>query len=393
MPLPGQKQRKLFFTICVVCLLYSLHLTFRTVTRTERTCNGAYSLEAKWARDISAMEESVRTLQNSMGRSLKGERRSFKLDDEHVKPETVKTDYFSCNDFYKLPNTTKAIKENSKGNRGISFMKVRIDDVTIPVVFKEANRNLRTLADEYKYHTAKREVQYLTGLRGLPGIPRLFGSCVHEESVKYLVERIDGYTICNDNGTTLNCSEAKFILEKIGGSPDPILASLTLAYSTVRLFKLLEERHLLFEDVSGVNLMVTWDWELILVDADSLVFYNESRMFSKIYCEYNDQCPGPSGNLWIFNSLNSRIYETCRDLRGICLDNRCRGFDVGLHACGMAEWYLCKLSRFLEKDSHMRNSYNEICSCLRQPDPDSRCSFSHASNRLKKMLQAYISMH
>uniref|UniRef100_H2Z2T0 Uncharacterized protein n=1 Tax=Ciona savignyi TaxID=51511 RepID=H2Z2T0_CIOSA len=124
--------------------------------------------------------------------------------------------------------------------------------------------------------------------------------------------------------------------------------------------------------------MVTWEWEVILVDADSLVFYNESRMFSKIYCDNNDQCPGPTGNLWNFKSLNSKIYETCRDLRGICNDYRCRGFDVGLHACGMSEWYLCRIARFVENVPGIGASYNDVCACLRQPDPDQRCTFSYA---------------
>ena len=38
-----------------------------------------------------------------------------------------------------------------------------------------------------------------------------------------------------------------------------------------------EERHLFFEDISGVNLMFSPDFEIFLVDADSLVFYNDSR--------------------------------------------------------------------------------------------------------------------
>ena len=32
-----------------------------------------------------------------------------------------------------------------------------------------------------------------------------------------------------------------------------------------------------FEDISGVNLMFTSDFEVYLIDADSLVFYNETR--------------------------------------------------------------------------------------------------------------------
>ena len=59
-------------------------------------------------------------------------------------------------------------------------------------------------------------------------------------------------------------------------------------YSTVQqnyhrlFFCLAEERHLFFEDISGVNLMLTPEYDVYLIDADSLVFYNETRFVNKV---------------------------------------------------------------------------------------------------------------
>jgi len=71
-------------------------------------------------------------------------------------------------------------------------------------------------------------------------------------------------------------------------------------------------------------------------------FFN-FRLFSKLMCKDDSDCSGPRGNLWVPLSLNARIYQKCADLRGICENDRCRGVDVALHACGLAEWFICKL--------------------------------------------------
>ncbi|XP_076815599.1 uncharacterized protein LOC143461669 [Clavelina lepadiformis] len=384
---PASKQRRVLVSFgAVVCLIYSLHITLRTLFQAARHCPGGTIVKQSYETRLtySAIVNASK-LTNFAGFDKNPTYKRQPL------AEDIRTDYFNCIDFDKLPQTEQAIAENTKGNRGISFMKVKIDDVIIATVYKEASRVLRTFADEYKYNTAKREIEFLTKLRGLPGIPRLFGSCVTENRVGYIVERITGYTFCNDNGTTANCSSGRFLLESVAASPDPPLAALRLAYTTTRLFKLLEERHLFFEDISGVNLMFSPDFEIFLVDADSLVFYNDSRLFSKLLCTSHEHCPGPSGNLWVAESLNARIYKTCKDFYGICEYGRCRGFDVSLHACGMSEWYLCHLGKFFENTSpHIKDKYESMCKCLRQPFPQFRCTFETATGILHALLEEYI---
>ena len=54
----------------------------------------------------------------------------------------------------------------------------------------------------------------------------------------YLVERIMGLTFCNDNGTTVSCSDGKYITEKVNKTTDPKLAALNITHSTARLFRI-----------------------------------------------------------------------------------------------------------------------------------------------------------
>lgn len=45
-------------------------------------------------------------------------------------------------------------------------------------------RLYRTVIEEYKYNSAKREILYLNKLRGLKGIPRMLGSCVEDLRIR-----------------------------------------------------------------------------------------------------------------------------------------------------------------------------------------------------------------
>ena len=56
----------------------------------------------------------------------------------------IRTNYFTCRDFDKIPNTKPAIAENDRGNRGILFLKVKINGVLIPAVYKVANKLILT---------------------------------------------------------------------------------------------------------------------------------------------------------------------------------------------------------------------------------------------------------
>jgi len=131
---------------------------------------------------------------------------------------------------------------------------------------------------------------------------------------------------------------------------------------------LTEERHYIFEDISGINLMVDKNWQIWIVDVDSFIFYNRSRcdvitvtsiaddvitftrrIFAEMTCEEDEDCYGPVGKFWQKNSLNQKIFRKCNELHGICEKGRCHGFDATLHACGMARWFLCSLSRFVSR--------------------------------------------
>ena len=55
-----------------------------------------------------------------------------------------------------------------------------------------------------------------------------------------------------------------------------------MEYRVETMLFLAEDRHLFMEDVSGLNFMLSPNWQLFMVDADSLVFYNDSRIYSHV---------------------------------------------------------------------------------------------------------------
>ncbi|XP_039254289.1 uncharacterized protein LOC120331283 isoform X2 [Styela clava] len=424
------KQRRLIATIVTItCLIYTSHVTVQIfLGLNHRQQCYKYGREAAsrhvLARSINSegeklnIDEGTQRARETVEESKTEAKKKYRLDiieadleavskgelpDESINEVEDKTDYFGCSDFDRIPRTRKEVEENLRGNRGISFIKVRINGITIPAVMKEANRFdskdrvvkentllYRTVVEEYKYNSAQREITYLRRLRGLRGIPRLLGSCVEELRIRYLVERVNGLTLCNDNGTSPECALGNHIMDLVQADPNPHLSALTFAYSTTSFFKQLEERHLFMEDVSGLNFMMTTDWQLYMVDADSLVFYNDSRIYSKVSCNSDDHCPKPSGNLWIDFSLNMRIYKNCRDLTGICEDNECRGFGTELHTCGVANWYICRLSTLFKESTNVGKIFKDVCICMNQMHPHRRCTFDKASAMLRDAFGIFI---
>lgn len=194
-------------------------------------------------------------------------------------------------------------------------------------------------------------------------MPRLFGSCIEDIRIRYLkwvhipysfqhfqkilinsryiVEKVDGYTLCNDNGTTNACATGEHVLDLLKQDANPPLATLAFAYSTTTFLQQLgtlvsfycteyvnsicllcymqcigrgifmrisrrvgyncetlnflcaEDRHLFMEDISGLNFMVSHNWQLFMVDADSLVFYNDSRIFAHVRTANPQHRPNP----------------------------------------------------------------------------------------------------
>lgn len=101
--------------------------------KTARFGSGKYAFE--WMDKDLAVFAEIDALDNDVGLI-------FKLAKEEEKrlEKEVETNYFGCSDLDIIPRTRKKVEENQKGNRGVSFLRIRIDGETIPVVLKEANR-------------------------------------------------------------------------------------------------------------------------------------------------------------------------------------------------------------------------------------------------------------
>lgn len=126
------KKGKYYLTLaCFFGLLYVFHSFFWSFVRINNNCKSTQSIPSlgsffgglnygKWFYSLLSRQEKV-------------------LDEEALR-KMIKTDYFGCEDFDKMPNTTQSRAENNIGNRGISFIKVKIDGVIIPAVYKQASR-------------------------------------------------------------------------------------------------------------------------------------------------------------------------------------------------------------------------------------------------------------
>ena len=139
----ASKQKKFYSAIsqyfafgCLLCLIYSFQVSFRSLVHIDTiVCDVPPSQQKQQQSEpVSHSQKSSRT-----------SKADFKAEESSVSQSLnlsmfTRTDYFGCEDFAKLPVTIQSRPENVVGNRGISFMKVRINGVTIPAVYKEANR-------------------------------------------------------------------------------------------------------------------------------------------------------------------------------------------------------------------------------------------------------------
>ena len=118
--------------ICLLCLVYTFHISFRwLITLDAVTCSDFVPRKSK---------------ANIVARSLGSEDRSLSRANEtenSVLLRLTRTNYFGCENFDHLPKTVKSREENKKGNRAISFIKIKIDGIVIPAVYKEANKYVR----------------------------------------------------------------------------------------------------------------------------------------------------------------------------------------------------------------------------------------------------------
>lgn len=124
-------KRGLLVVATTLCVIYTAHVTLSILYQFKSECQ-VVTLQKSGGNDRVLDQKPVLDLNND--EQIEASRLTDPL------ASLNRTDYFNCEDFDKIPKTTQAIKENTKGNRGISFIKVQIDGIVTYAVYKEANR-------------------------------------------------------------------------------------------------------------------------------------------------------------------------------------------------------------------------------------------------------------
>jgi len=301
----------------------------------------------------------------------------------------------ACDEIFNIKTKSKElVAENKVGNRGVSLVNITYNEKKKSAVLKEAFREVKdekpfNMFNIYKYNNAIEEVKILKKFQGYPGIPHFYGVCTQVNQINYLVEKIEGENICNDTGTSNFCADATYLLNLISSNKNPLLSALKLAYNTANVFKLFENTHFIFEDLSGKNIMINKNFNIYLADVDSFTYYGNKRVYSGRSCKTNSDCIGPVGKHWNDYSLNVIIYSNCNDLNGICENNKCRGYDASIHACGITNWYFAKLSRYFVSYPKIQQNYLKLCKCLGNRDPKLRCTFNTALKFLTPLVNYF----
>lgn len=231
-----------------------------------------------------------------------------------------------------------------------------------------------------RIHHAKQDIKYLKLLSGYPGIPVLLSEC-NNNGVEYVVEDISGFPLCHDYyGTTEDCLSLIDLKMKIVNSGSGMEKNMwTFILNFASLFHMLHRNGLWLEDMSGSNIIVTNDFDIYLVDLDSL------RKFQPdIPCSTNSECTKLlNSNLWSINSLNHKISWTCNDVKHMC-SNHCKSLSK-LSVCQFGNWILKSLSIDIpEMNSHTSLAYLRKCST------SNKCNFetiiSTARENIEKIL-------
>uniref|UniRef100_H2ZQX3 Uncharacterized protein n=1 Tax=Ciona savignyi TaxID=51511 RepID=H2ZQX3_CIOSA len=308
-----------------------------------------------------------------------------------------KEEWLSCSDLNDIltrqEDKTIFRNENSEGNRAIYFVTVyTAEQKRIRAVIKVANlQDPNPSSGMYRYRTALKEVNNLRRLRGLnwSGIPLLLGVCATNTSLTYAVTRVmNARAICPGRGLNVSCFFGEPFRNVLQNKPDPALAALTWVTKVTCFFAQFEKDRVFLEDFSGSNLYFDYDTlDIYLVDADSLIFYGDSRLYSRTLCRSDNDCLGPRGNLWGPNSLNQKVYSACLELSGYCVNNTCRGIDASLHTCGVGKWLIANVRNLIPAQQY--NSYRELMHCMMETYPDKRCSMTSQCKRSKTILTSY----
>ena len=191
--------------------------------------------------------------------------------------------------------------------------------------------------------------------------------------LSYLVEEIKGVPLCDDYfGIDENCVALTMLKDRLKRSGSQFELNLWKFISSfVNLLSQIKMKNLWIEDLSGSNFIITDDFEVYLIDLDSI----KSLETEPRSCKSHQDCLQDfDERLWVPNSLNHKISWNCRETNNRCHKNKCLSLSK-LTECEFGNWVLKSLSYGMpEIENHSKIAFLRDCSI--KNNPDQRCSFS-----------------
>ena len=199
----------------------------------------------------------------------------------------------------------KQIRNGS--NSGNKFVSRRLLINQGSVIVKSAPSS--GVKSERRIEQANNDIHYLNTLSGYPGIPILLAQCaLPNNGIEYVVGDINGYPLCHDYyGTDEECLTLVDLKAKIinsGSGMERNLWKFVLNFAT--LLQMLKNNKLWLEDLSGSNIIVSPNFDVYLVDLDSL---RDSKLSVETCSRHADCTSYLNFNLWSTQSLNHKV--TC----------------------------------------------------------------------------------
>jgi len=272
----------------------------------------------------------------------------------------------TCDEIGNLEVLTNIRNDPSSKNKIVQRVRHNDEIYILKTVRKES---------EWLLEQANNEIKFLEIFEGEENFPKLILKCPSDKILSYLVEEIDGNALCDDYfGTDENCVALTTMKERLKNSVHQLEFNLWRFISSfINLLTQIKVKNLWIEDLSGSNFIVTNDFQVYLIDLDSIKpLEKESRK-----CKSHQECLEDfDERLWVPNSLNHKISWNCRETNNRCRKNECLSLSK-LTECEFGNWILKSLSYGMpEIENHSKLSF--LRDCLIKNDPKQRCSFTLA---------------
>jgi hypothetical protein len=223
------------------------------------------------------------------------------------------------------------------------------NSLSFPYVSKSAIKNTvgfqRLQQELQNFNFLAASCKSFTNSRRCRGFPLLRKVC-NGNSLVIEFGKIKGVSVCNSDldryGTSSNCFA------------NPLLPqSSNVALYISSLLNILETlyfaRNSFVEDLTGSNLMLKPDGEVVLIDFEHIIFK------SHIACLHHSECP--AAKTWLYqHNLSHSMFSGLKEINGYCEVGRwCSLPSTSTQMCGVFRWLLKKAIRTL---------FQNVASCI-----------------------------